>query len=1121
MKDTLPARVRFGAFELDLNAGELYRQGEVIRLQEQPFQFLRMLVERAGEVVSREQIQSKLWPHDTVVEFDHGINTAIRKLRRALGDSAEAPKYIETVTSRGYRLMVPVEWGDSSSSGLLTGRGRTPARAGGAELNPASLTGKTVSHYRVLNIVGGGGMGVVYRAEDLKLTRAVALKFLPENVSRDPRALERFEREARAASALDHPNICPVYEFGEHEGQPFIVMPLLQGETLRDRLAAAQDAARSVDRGRALNVDQVLEIAIQIADGLEAAHEKGIIHRDIKPANILITGKGVAKVLDFGLAKVVSSDDGERTVALQDEGAAALAPPPADAAGTNLTRAGITVGTAAYMSPEQVRNEKLDARSDIFSFGLVLYEMATGQRAFSGETPMALREAILNMPATPPMELNPQVPPQLQEIILKALAKDREQRYQHAYELRDDLKRLRRDRGSGMISHKEVAAAISAATALKGQPRSEAGAGKAAIKWVGLLMVLLVLGGDGYWYWRSHQPHGLTEKDTMVIADFTNHTGDAIFDDTLKQALAIQLEQSPFLNVLSDQRVNATLKLMNRQANAPLTEELAREVCLRTNNKALLTGSISPVGGHYLIALRATNCQTGDTLASSEAESRSRDGVLKAVSEAGNQLRAKLGEPLRSVQKYDTPVEQATTPSLEALQAYTLGLKKALAQGNAAAIPLYKLAIELDPSFAMAYARLGVVYSNLNQPGLAAENLAKAYQLRGPTSENEKLYINAQYYSKVQGDINQAKEVDLMERQIYPRDPASYVQLHAIYGAIGAHEQALAELQAGMQLHSPDSSSYWVFASKELVPYLNLNRFEEATTLLQQAKAHGVGTDALLPYAYLLAFFRGDAAEMASQLAAVAGKPEVENQLLSMQSDTEAYFGRLEKARDFSRRARESALHADATEAAALWGVCEALHEAEMGDRQRARQAAHAALASEPGRNLQAQAALALARSGDHNGATVLMEKLAKQYPADTMLNFYFLPTIRAALALEARNPQAALAALEPARPYELGSPPSMVGNLYPIYLRGLAYLEAGQGPEAVVEFQKVLDHRGIIANFPTAALAQLQLGRAQALSGNKVAARKSYEDFLALWKGADPDLPLLKQAKAEYGKLR
>ena len=592
MKNTLPLRLRFGVFELDLKSGELQKSGQRLVLQEQPLQILRILMENAGGIVTREEIQKQLWPNDTVVEFDHSINAAIKKLRVALGDSADNPKYIETVARRGYRLMVPVVRLDSTA-GDTSGTGLASSSHDGTgvelQLEPAGLTGRTVSHYRVLEVVGGGGMGVVYKAEDLKLGRAVALKFLPEDVSNDPRALERFEREARAASSLDHPNICSIYEFGEHEGRPFIVMQLLQGQTLRDCLASG---ALKDTSGAQVSLDRLLDIAIQIASGLEAAHEQGIVHRDIKPANIFITNKGVAKIVDFGLAKLPLVPSGVQARPAELGGKGALDHRPARAA-----------GTAAYMSPEQVKGQPLDARTDLFSFGLVLYEMATGKRAFTGDGSAALQDAIVKSVPAPPAAVNPELPADLQEVIQKCLQKDRNLRYQKAAEVRSSLERIKHEQEG------------------KGPRRRWALLAAAAV-----VVIALIAGGL---YWRTRKLKTLTEKDTIVLADFVNTTGDPVFDDTLKQALSVQLEQSPFLDLISDGKVNGTLKLMGRRAGERLTPKVAREVCQRTGSKAMVTGSIAGLGSQYVIGLKAVNCDTEDALAETQAQAAGKEAVLR------------------------------------------------------------------------------------------------------------------------------------------------------------------------------------------------------------------------------------------------------------------------------------------------------------------------------------------------------------------------------------------------------------------------------------------------------------------------------------------------------------
>ena len=621
----------------------------------------------------------------------------------------------------------------------------------------------------------------------------------------------------------------------------------------------------------------------------------------------------------------------------------------------------------------------------------------------------------------------------------------------------------------------------------------------------GLLLAALVA---SWLYWFPHKVTALTERDTVVLADFANSTDDPVFDDSMKQALAVDLGQSPFLNLLSDRDVSDTLRRMKRPPGTVVTPEIAGEICMRTGSKAVLAGSISSLGTEYVVRLRATSCGSGESLANEQAEARRKEDVLKALDVATTKFRRKLGESLTSVQKYDVPLEQATTSSLEALRAYSLGMKILSTQLNEAAVPLLKRAIELDPNFAMAYARLGIVYSNLSQPALAAENIAKAYQLRESATEREKLIIAAQYDSKITGDLSRAKETNLLLRQIYPRDPSAYTQLTTIYTTLGSYDQALAEAQKGMQLSPVSNLNY----GNLIATYINLGRFDEANAALQQAKNHSLTPQPSL--SYYLALLRGDDAEMKRQVAA-------DPDLGKAHPDTEAYFGRLAKARDLIRTARESKVPEGSSETADFLQVESALYEAELGDPHRARQEALQVLTSSGTSTLvKVQAALALARGGDSSRATAVVQQLEKQLPSDTMVNYYWGPTIQAAVALNQKSPQAAIEALQATAPYELGSPPSSLANLYPVYLRGLAYLEAGQGQEAAREFRKIIDHRGVILNFPTAALAHLQLARAQLMMGDTENARKSYQDFLTLWKDADQNLPILKQAKAEYGRL-
>jgi len=632
---------------------------------------------------------------------------------------------------------------------------------------------------------------------------------------------------------------------------------------------------------------------------------------------------------------------------------------------------------------------------------------------------------------------------------------------------------------------------------------------------VAVVLLAVVLAAI-FFYWRSRKVAFLNEKDTIVVADVENTTGDPVFDNSLKQALAVGLEQSPFLNVLSDQKVTEQLEFMGLAPDARLTRDTARQLCQRSGSKAVMTGSISGVSGRYLVALKAVDCSTGETLDSEQAEAGSRAQVLSALGQATRRMREKLGESLASLQKYDVPLEQATTPSLDALKAYSLSVKTGNAQGYAAAVPYLKSAIDLDPNFAMAYARLGVEYFNLNQPTLAAQYTTKAYQLRDRTSEREKLYIVSHYHDLVTGNADQTIAAYQLFQQAYPREEVSYMNLNSWYNAVGQYDEALAQAKSALQLDAGNAINYQNLA----LTYLYLNRGDDAGAVLEQAKSRQLPEQALLANLYEVAFLKGDTAAMARYVAEGAGKPGIEDSLLALQSDTEAYHGRLNKARELTRAAQASAAAAGSREADALWQLAGALHEAELGDAQRARQQASAALAGNDGKNVRILAALILARSGDRQRAQALADQLVKEYPADTLVNDYWVPSIRAAIALSDKDPSAAITALQPATHYETGSPPTGIA-MYPLYLRGLAYLQQGRGAEAAMQFDKMLKYPGVVLNLATASLAQLQLARAQAMASNAAAARKSYAQFLALWKDADPDLPLLKQAQAEYARLR
>ena len=908
--------------------------------------------------------------------------------------------------------------------------------------------GSVIGPYKIIATLGAGGMGVVYKAEDTRLQRFVALKFLAPDLTDDPVALSRFGREARAASALNHPNICTVHDIGDAEGRAFIVMEFLEGTTLKDRLAAGPMA-----------VQASVNVGIQIADALEAAHAAGIVHRDIKPANIFVGSRGHVKILDFGVAKV-------RTPDIQQT----------DLATMTATRQGAVIGTAAYMAPEQASGEVVDHRADIWSVGLVLYEMIVGTR-----------------PSTAG-RLRVDGDPELERIVSKCLEGDRERRYQHAAELRTDLERVTRATAIPMSRRKWFLPAVAA------------------------VAVAAIVAG---WIYRPRAAT-LTDTDTIVLADFTNTTGDPVFDDALRQGLAVQLQQSPFLKLISEERIRKELTLMQQPAGVPLTFRLARDVCVRTASAAVLDGSVARLGSQYILGLRATNCATGDVLADEQSQAARKEDVLDALSQIASRLRTRVGESLATVEKYSKPLEDATTSSLEAWKAFSTASSTYYSRGAAAAIPLFERAVAIDPDFAIAHARLGIHYSNVRESTRARESTLKAYRLRDRASDVERFWIDTFYDRQVTGNVERQRQTMESWAQTYPRDPVPYGLLAGFAtSSTGQYESSIAAVDKALALEPDRGPS----STAKALNQVHLNRLADAEATVRRATGDSLEYPEFLLVQYFIAFLKGDVEDVRRTSARARERRETADMISHLEALALARAGQLQEAKRASAIAVDIAQRVDQRERAALFDAATAASEAFYGDRAAARRRTTHILEVARGRDVDYAVAFALALAGDLTRSRALADDLAKNFPEDTSVQYMYLPTLRALFSLSTGDAAAAIQSLQPASRFDLALGGlgfyGYFGALYPIYVRGQAYLAARQPAQAVAEFQRIVDHPGIVLVDPIDALARLQLARAHVLAGDTAKAKHAYDSLLTLWKDADSGIPLIDQARAESARLR
>jgi tetratricopeptide (TPR) repeat protein len=937
-----------------------------------------------------------------------------------------------------------------------------------------SLTGRTIGVYTVGPLIGAGGMGEVYRAHDVRLGRDVALKILPSSLDRDPDRLSRFDREARLLASLTHPHIAVIYGAEDTDGVHALVLELVEGPTLAEKLEGLSA------EGKGLPASEALTIARQIADALEAAHRKGIVHRDLKPANIKITPDGRTKVLDFGLAKIAAGTAQDRTHAPTVTVAA--------------TREGAIVGTTAYMSPEQARGLAVDQRTDIWAFGCVLFEMLTGRAVFARGTMTDTLAAIIER--EPHWDTLPSTtPPAIVRLLHRCLEKNPEQRLHNMADIRLTL---------------DDAEPTSAKPSMRRRWIVAAG------------VMVLVIGAEGAALLLPRRAQALTDKDTIVLADFTNTTGDAVFDGTLRQGLSVQLGQSPFLSLVSDPKIQQVLGLMGHPADARLTPAIASEVCQRTDSAAVVEGSISSLGSQYVLGLRATNCRNGDLLDQEQVQAARKEDILASLSQIANTFRTRVGESLATIEKHSAPLPETTTSSLEALKAYDAGQKVSFSQGPSAAVPHFQRAVQIDPEFARAYAVLGITYSNLGESVRSMEATMKAYQLKDHASDRDRFFIATMYDRQVTGDLERERQTLESWAQTYPRDrDAPGLLAGFATTATGRYELSI---EAGEKSIAIDPDATLAFGSIAF-SQLHLNRLSDAEATLQRALNRKLDHPDFPRVRYFIAFLKNDRSQMSRWAAQAKGKPGVEDMMSHLESLAMAHAGRLEDAAHTIDLTIDLARQGGQKERAAMFEAAAADWEAFYGNAPAARRRADNALALSKGRDAAYAAAFALALSGESSRSRALADDLNARFPEDTCVQFIYLPTLRAQLSLNMREPAAAIQSLQAVSRFDYAQAGTgfngFFGALYPVYVRGTAYLSARRPAEAAVEFQKVLDHPGAVLVDPMGAVARLQLARSLALAGDVAKAKSVYQDLLALWATGDGDASLIKQAKAEFARLQ